>query len=474
MLIRERLQQQDKLILLNTTSLRLIPLLSERSDLDGLIHFSIDEIKRQGFMTEKLVPAALEGLEKIGWLRKGVGGRYYSMYTCHTTPENKGFYYINQYKLFQKDVFKKMYKRRINLLYYILTAKIPGEWHYVMVEKLYKNKAFMEQLAISYFDDFDDLMNNLIPLIEAQIIEVRLGRGKEATILTGKTAQLRERIYTFCGKEQAAKRKKRMSSKKNHHSIGIRISNEVIKDKTTIYDVDRRSTLRDLEEIAEEYGYSLDVFSEDSLKEVHMMKHKIHKEFGNIGISIYRESLRAFFQTNDYAFSRLMNNGEFGKIIHNYYVIPRIKIELTHAIEQAATTQNLSKTEAFLRYFTNEAYPDDLVLFDYQMIHQFSHVYEWGKQTSDTWKQFADKVESIYQHQASLGYSAEIVLQFARERELCSKKRLESELKQKTKTEQKSISNSGKPEESKYVQKYYDMIKKMINQGEIKEIHCDF
>ena len=76
-------------------------------------------------MTPKLVPDAIKGLLNIGWIRQGTAGKLYSTYTCHTTPETKGFYYINLYKLFQKDVFKKMYKRRINLLYYILTSKIP-------------------------------------------------------------------------------------------------------------------------------------------------------------------------------------------------------------------------------------------------------------------------------------------------------------------------------------------------------------
>lgn len=404
MLIRKLLQQQDRLALLNTTSFRLIPVLAEKSDVDGLLHFSMNEIKEQGYMTPKLVPDAIKGLLNIGWIRQGTAGKLYSTYTCHTTPETKGFYYINLYKLFQKDVFKKMYKRRINLLYYILTSKIPGIFHSIAVERLYKNKTFANQLAIQYFDD---LMNNLIPLIEAQIVEVKL--GKSSAILTHKTANIKEQIYNFCGKETAATRKKRMRGEKEH-ILHIRIAKEVLKDKTTIYDTDRRSTLKDLEEIASKYDYSLDVFSEDALKEVHMVKHKIHKEFDNLGIAIYRESIRSFFEHSSHSFGPLMEKQEFGKVIKNHYVVPRIKKELTNAVIEAEKTQELSKTEAFLRYFTKESYFDDLVLFDHTMNTTFSNVYETAKQMNGTWKQFADEVEHIYQQEASRGNSSEVVI----------------------------------------------------------------
>ena len=99
-------------------------------------------------------------------------------------------------------------------------------------------------MAIHYFDDFDDLMNNLIPLIEAQIVEVKL--GKSSAILTHKTA-IKEKIYDFCGKE-TQHRKKRMRGEKEH-ILHIRIAKEVLKDKTTIYDTDRRSTLSDLKKL---------------------------------------------------------------------------------------------------------------------------------------------------------------------------------------------------------------------------------
>ena len=41
-----------------------------------------------------------------------------------------------------------------------------------------------------------------------------------------------------------------------------------------------------------------------------MVKHKIHKEFGNLGIAIYRESIRSFFEHSSHSFGPL--NGETG------------------------------------------------------------------------------------------------------------------------------------------------------------------
>lgn len=87
-------------------------------------------------MTKKLVPTAIEGLLKLGLLQKGKNGNIYSLFSCHTNLENKGFFYINHYKFFSQDVFKSMYKSRIKLLFYILSAKILGTWHSCAVEKL--------------------------------------------------------------------------------------------------------------------------------------------------------------------------------------------------------------------------------------------------------------------------------------------------------------------------------------------------
>lgn len=95
-----------------------------------------------------------------------------------------------------------------------------------------------------------------------------------------------------------------------------------------------------------------------------MVKHKIFKEFGSLGMAIYREALESFFTCNSHSFARLMNNKEFGKFIKNHYVAPRIKMELTKLIERINIKKDLSKTAQFLRCFTDEAYWDELVILD--------------------------------------------------------------------------------------------------------------
>lgn len=473
MIIRERLQQQDKLNLLKTTSLRLLPIIAEQADMDGLLNISVNEIKELGYMTPKLVPAAIESLVKAGWIYTNEDGKMFASYTCNTTPDNKGFYYINLFKVFKKGVFKSMYKRRINLFYYLLTSKIPGTWHSVAAERLYQNKTFSEKLALNYFEDFDDLMDNLIPLIETGFIELKLGTGK--TVLSSKTSNIKERIYAFCGKENLLFRKKRFRSERDTHILHIRISEEVLKDKTTIFDADRRSTLNDLNQIATKYDFSLDVFSQQSLEEVHMTKHKIHREFGNLGIKIYRESLQAFFKHSSHSFARLMDHKEFGKVIKNHYVVPRIKLELTAAIEDAQnSSNNLSKVEAFLRYFTTEAYYDDLVLFDNYMTESHSHLYKEAKEHINVWNEFANKVTDIYTQEASLGNNKELVLKLAQKSELSSKKRTIEELQTKPDKLAKLSTNPVEiPEEIRIFRE--NMIARgLLGKRRNSVVHCDF
>ncbi|MED1202589.1 hypothetical protein [Heyndrickxia acidicola] len=420
MLDKHKLQQQDKLNLLNTTSLRIIPILAEHTDLDGMINISVNEIKKLGFMTPKLVPTALDRLVKVGWIRKTSDGKMFALYTCNTTHENKDFYYINTYKVFKEDAFKKMYKRAISFFYYLLAAKVPGRWHTIAVERLYKNKTFAGNLAIEYFEDFDDLMEkNFIPLIKAGFIEVKL--GPNGTTLTSQTAHIKEQIYAYCGKENLSMRKKRM---KDTHILHIRIAKEVIDRKSTIFDPDRRSTLRDLAKIAYEYGYSIDLFPQEALEEVHMTKHKIFKEFGQLGIKIYRESLCAFFENSEHSFAPLMDKKQFGRAIKNHYVIPRITMELTAAI-QSSEKNNLSKTEAFLQYMTTEAYADELVLFDKYMNESHAEFYKDAVKTSPIWKDFSNKVNHIFTEEKAAGNGKDKVVKLAQQKVLSSNNRPE-------------------------------------------------
>lgn len=472
MLNREILQQQSKLNLLNTVSLRIMPLLAGVSDLDGLVQITMDQIKEKGFMTKKLVPAAIEGLLNAGLLRRDQDGNLYNLFTCNTSEDKKDFYYINVYKFFGNDIFKTMYKREIKLLFYILTAKIPGTWHSVAVEKLYRNRTVKNKLALELFEDFDDLMNNLIPLILNGIIEVKL--GKESVKLTHKTPNVREKICAFCGKTNLYARKKRTRGEKDGHVLHIRISDDVLNEKTTVYDEERRSTLRDLEKVATKYDYSLELFPQEALEEVHMVKHKIYKEFGNMGISIYREALENFFEYSSHSFARIMNNKEFGKVIKNYYVIPRIKMELTNLVDKFDIKDGLSKTETFLRYFSNEAFLDELVIFDDNMKQIHVDYYVEAKQKSAIWGQFAQKVEAIYQKEAAAGNTPAKVLELSKKGVLTNKNRDKFETIENI-TIKYGNEPSKKIETPKEIKEFKDRLRaKGLLPNIIKDIECDF
>ncbi|WP_180954048.1 hypothetical protein [Bacillus sp. M6-12] len=67
-------------------------MLAGASDLDGLVQISVDQIKEKGYMTKKLVPAAIEGLLKAGFLRKDKDGKLYNLISCNIDANKKGFY----------------------------------------------------------------------------------------------------------------------------------------------------------------------------------------------------------------------------------------------------------------------------------------------------------------------------------------------------------------------------------------------
>ncbi|MED4454880.1 hypothetical protein [Metabacillus fastidiosus] len=319
----EKLQQKELFNLLyqfNTTSLRLIPYLESHADYDGLIGVSEWQIKEEGFMTPNLVPSALEGLIKFGWIHKNTAGE---MYLKYKVDYNKGFYRINPHSVFGEAV-KSMHKRCLLLFYYFLLSEVPGTWHSIAIKRLYKNKMFADRLVIHCFTDFDNLIENLILLIKTSLIEVKLGFS--GTVLTEKTENIKEQLYAFNSKLDLSAYKERIHDENNTHILHIRITDKVLKDQKTIYSESLHSTLHDLAMIAALYGYSLELYTQDVLEDVYIVKHEIYRKYGERGIEIYRESLWAFFKDESYHwnFQRLMENKEFGKILRDQYVVPRI------------------------------------------------------------------------------------------------------------------------------------------------------
>lgn len=413
MLSRNYLRQRLKLKFLSTKSLRLLPFLGSKTDLDGLISATVGQIKEANVMTSSLIEDALRELQIQDWIYKGEDGFFYSHFHTTSTADNHHFHYINLYKFFQSESFKSMYKRSLNFLYYILTAKLPGTLHTVAIEHLYANKSNEKNVILDYFISFEDMMKHLIQLIEYGFFEVRLGKNKQ--FITKDTSNIKEKIYQYAGK--VGKRKHRITGiEEKHKLIHIRIAPHLVtkEEICDIYDVTRLSTLQDLKSIAAEYGCSLEFFEKAALKEVHMTKKKLYDTFGNLGIQLYRESLRDFFTYRSHAFQELMEKEEFGRTIKNFYVMPRIQNKLKSFFEKAqqecvttterfpyeSINQNRSKeifeqSKPYITYFNEDAPLESLVTLDQELDNQFKTIYKDLYQNDQTWSLFKNKVSQM-------------------------------------------------------------------------------
>lgn len=438
MLSREMLKQQRILKSLSSVSLRLIPFLAANTDLDKRINIMLEHIKAANIMTPRLIKEALGKLEKIEWIYRGKDGYLYSNFNTISTADNHNFHYINLYKFFQSDEFKKLYKRQLQFLFYILSAKLPGHEHSLAIEHLYQNRTNAKDVKLDFFISFEDMISNLLDLINKGFFEVRLAASKE--ILNKNTKNLKERLYTFA--EKTGKRKKRMSQNEvKHHIIHIRIAKDLVtKDQICdIYDMTRLATLQDLKSIAKDFGCSLDSFDVKALEKVHMVKAKIYREFGDVGIQLYREGLKDFFKNRSHAFQNLMENGDFGNTIKNFYVIPRIEQRLKSLFEQVKNdyfTKSLNFKHAikdskpFISYIMEESYNDNLIILDRELEVAYSFIYNQFTQVDKTWYEFKEKVEKIYKDEAEAhGNDRNKVFYLAIQRQLNQKERTISEIK---------------------------------------------
>lgn len=464
MLRVESFKSQSRLKALNTVDLRLLVGLSMFSDCDGRINASLQRIKDLGYMTPKLVKTAFQRLVTLGWVRKE-GTDYYTTYTTNTNGNRKDYYYINLFKFFQTETFKGMYKREINFLFYILTSKLPGTFHSVEVERLYRNeinKKSKKGLLIDYFTSFEDLVSHLSSLIEKGVIEVKLGKSK--TILTEKTEDIKEQIYSYCGKDKHT-RKKRIRNQYDHHVIHIRIADKVLKEKTTVFDEERLSTLQDFADIAAKYQCSIDLYDVKDLEPIHMFKHKLYGTFGHIGVQVYRESLDSFFKNQGQQFEKIMLNGAetFVKYLKHYYVIPNVINRLKDSFaEMLRKTQDgrsrfihLSSEEMqeivsleqefkeklapYVRYIKEEAYHDEVIKLDYYMMESIEHngLYREFTYTNKDWMEFKQKVNWIFKTEEVLGNTKQDVYRLALDNKLNSKDRIDFQLSEKRDQERK-------------------------------------
>lgn len=174
---RKMLMQVDNLRKLPSISLKLIPLLASKTDIDGRINITISEIENARIMSKKVVKEALYNLEKENWIYR-TGNYYYSNFNVNSEESRKDYYYINIYKFFTDKKFIGLHKRQLIFLYYILSAKMPGTEHSIAIEHLYNNRTNQRNVKLPLFISYKDMLKNLVALIENGLFEVRLGNSK--------------------------------------------------------------------------------------------------------------------------------------------------------------------------------------------------------------------------------------------------------------------------------------------------------
>src|SRR5699024_12479619 len=116
---------------------------------------------------------------KIEWIYRGKDGYLYSNFNTISTADNHNFHYINLYKFFQSDEFKKLYKRQLQFLFYILSVKLPGHEHSLSIEHLYQNRSNAKDVKLDFFISFEDMISNLLDLIYKVLFEFQLYASNE-------------------------------------------------------------------------------------------------------------------------------------------------------------------------------------------------------------------------------------------------------------------------------------------------------
>ncbi|GAB6501227.1 hypothetical protein [Bacillus cereus] len=399
MLNRSKLREHALSNNLSTIAARLIVPLGMVTDIDGRIYADEEEIRKQNLMSPRCIPAAFKDLEKANCITKE-NGVYYNKMAVHIEEKPTQFTYVSLYKFFQKDAFKKLYKRALQFIFYILTSQLPGEWHRFAIERGYITAT--NNPILRYFYNFKDFLNILVSLIENGLIEVEFKLDGKTVFLTQKCENVRELLEEYC--ELQGSRKKRTCSINKSHVIRVRIAEKLVKKEkvTSIYDPNRLATLRDLRDVANLYNHDLEQFSQSSLEKVHMAKKKLFDNFGNYGIELYRECLHSFFEEQSHRFPQLMREGKFGSTLINFYVMPVIRMTINQKLEQMKTEylqsmdiqEIVAAGEPFIKFVTEAAIVDDVINVD-TIVSNYPELNPILS-NNKTWEQYLQHVKHTY------------------------------------------------------------------------------
>ena len=442
--------KQNLLSKLTTKSLRLLTLIESFTDLDGRILTSIDELKEKGIVSPRLVPAALEEMEKFNFLSKDTDGNYINKYHYLSTKNETQYTYVNLYDFFENEKFTGLYKRDLLFFYYILTSKKAGTYHTVAAELLYNNQINKQDIKFTGFQDFNDLATRLSHLVSLGFIEVRLDKTLYSNPSGENQQEYAERVknalYKYCSKD--SNKKSRIRNKRDRHLLKIRVTESLVSTgKKSKYDT--RSTLRDLQAAALDYGFDLNDYHIEYLKPVHMLKEKLHREFGKAGIAMYRKSILEYFENQAHSFDQHIISGQFHDIVKKFYVMPKITLQL-HAFMDNIDPKidNISQdfraiTSRYVHYLTKESYMDDMVIFYDEVTKKHDLLYAELVDSSQNWESFNKLIKGIFHiEKQERNNNRNDVVSIAMDRKLSDRDRIKSDRQQ---AEESSKTQSSKP-----------------------------
>lgn len=355
---------------LTTIEKRLIPFLEMKTDLNGRILTSIQEIKGENIMSPTLIPVALDRLEQHGYIFKDENGNYFSNFHHHSESNETGYNYINVYKFFKDDIFKKQHKLYYNLFYYIFSSKLPGQPHTFAIEHMYENKLNKGNLNIKGFQNYNHFATCFCSMVANGHIEVKFG-GATYSNPGGQAADtylsfMKDELFKYCSRNPKSNKKTRLKTEEKH-VVAARILPSLVSKDQQIDVYARRITLKDLSTIAFKYGFNLADYSINMLSKIHTYKLKLYKSFGNAGIEMYHDALNEYFENRGhFAFDSDLQDKGFINNLDKFFMLPKIKLTLHKYFEKVSTPKQenglIQKLETLAAHLISD-YPDQLSAF---------------------------------------------------------------------------------------------------------------
>lgn len=449
---------------LHSNSIRAILLLGNRVDIDHRFntHNLLSSLQELLHISKQKAKAVIHELQFYRFIRKDEDGHYYSLFTKKYEKGMTDYAYIPYFRFFNEyeSLFLSMKERELKLFLYVLTRKQAGIFHQISVEHLYKNKTFEKKNVLPFFHSQKEVAHYLHRLISKQLLQIRFFYKGENVIWDTQNAEEGFNLFNeFCGKIEKGKRKKRFGL--SRHKIELRIHPILLIGKKNEYTLEERefmsgrslkkdlyflknhqqrqiqvqsvyeahSSLFELKTIAMEHGYNLEHLAAeypDFVAHVHQLKLELWKQFGRIGIELYREALTSYFSNQEHRFLEDVLEDKFTSILKNYYILPTLQKEfLTHAqcllknqqergfISHAVIKEQKEYANAIAQYFNQQSFFDRSVVLHHAIECMEGMNLTFLTQELPEFKVLHERVMSVYKTELQKGMDKETVLSLA-------------------------------------------------------------